>query len=164
MYYNRDHDMKHYAKLSIKTVLLYAFYLVCLFAIPTVQFLSAQITSKDITRAIIGETDITLEVVSAPADLQKGLSGRQSLPNKHGMLFLFQENDYHGIWMKGMQMSIDIIWVNEFNEIIYIERNVSPDSYPTIYRPSSRARFVVEMQSGFVDTYWLKAGDLLQIL
>ena len=164
MYYNREHGVKHYAKLSLKTFFLYLFYLICLFSVPTVQYLSAQISTKDVTRAIIGESHITVEVVSSPADLQKGLSGRQSLPKRHGMLFLFKDSAYHGIWMKDMLMSIDIVWINEFNEIVYIERNVSPNSYPNVFRPQTPARFVLELPAGFVDQHWLKAGDTLPLL
>jgi uncharacterized membrane protein (UPF0127 family) len=61
-------------------------------------------------------------------------------------------------------MSIDILWLNEFNEIIYIERNVSPDTYPTVYRPQNKALYVVELPAGFVDIHWLKAGDRLEML
>jgi uncharacterized membrane protein (UPF0127 family) len=164
LFYNRNHGVSHYVGLSFKTVVLYGFYLVCLFSIPTAQYLAAQITDRDVARAVIGETAITVEVVSSEDDMRKGLSGRDKLLNNHGMLFVFPDVAYHGIWMKDMRFSIDIIWLNEQSEIVYIERNLGPDTYPEIFRPSRQAKYVLEVNSGFVDQHFLRVGDSLEVL
>jgi hypothetical protein len=51
-------------------------------------------------------TQYTLEKVSEPADLVKGLSGRPSLDARGGMLFEFSEGTRQCIWMKDMKFNI----------------------------------------------------------
>ena len=92
-----------------------------------------------------------------------GLSGTESLGDLEGKLFLFDEARPHGIWMKDMLIPIDIIWINNDLEIIYIEKLVYPDTYPKIFAPDSNARYVLETKALFVDTYKIKVGDRLTL-
>lgn len=116
------------------------------------------------TKLIIGNHVITIEISDDDNERTKGLSGREGLDQDHGMLFVFDELDYHGIWMKDMNFPIDIIWFNENNQINYILENISPDTYPRIFKPSEKAKYVLETQSGFVKENGLKIGDELNLL
>lgn len=92
---------------------------------------------------------ITVEVVESPEDRTKGLSGRQNLADNRGMLFVFEESSQeHCIWMKDMQFSIDIVWLNEKKEVVYLRDNVSPETYPEAFCPDSPAKYVLELPAG----------------
>src|SRR5262245_36613327 len=43
---------------------------------------------------------ITVEVAREPAEQQRGLMFRKSLPSDHGMLFLFPGDEVHSFWMR----------------------------------------------------------------
>ena len=88
-----------------------------------------------------------------------GLSGRENLKEKEGMLFVFDHLDRYAFWMKDMNFPIDIIWLDENKKIIHIERDVRPESYPTTFGPDQRSLYVLEVVSGFADKYNLKIGD-----
>lgn len=77
-----------------------------------------------------------------------GLSNTTKLDEKTVMLFVFPQNDYHGIWMKDMNYSIDIVYLNEDMTVINYYDNISPITYPTVYYPEKLARYIVEMNSG----------------
>lgn len=111
----------------------------------------------------LGTTPVSVEVFDTKALRTKGLSGRASLPTNGGALFIFDESDYHGIWMKDMSLSLDIIWIDEGLEIVHIEKNVHPNTYPTIFEPDVPARFVVEIASRFTDTYSIQEGDTVTL-
>lgn len=114
--------------------------------------------------AVIGETAFIVEVSDTDKKRAKGLSGRKELEPDKGMLFIFSEEDRQGIWMKDMEINIDIVWINSHFEVVHIEKDVSPDSFPKVFRPFQLAKFVIEMNAGFVQKNNIKKGDLFTIL
>jgi uncharacterized membrane protein (UPF0127 family) len=156
---DRRHDAKHYVGLSLQTILIYMVFIGGVFSVPAAQFIAKKVSAMEVQRGVIGETSVTLDLASNDRERTRGLSGVVSMPKKHGMLFIFDENKEHGIWMKEMKFSLDIIWLNEYSEVIHIERNVSPETFPKVFGPSAPSRFVLEFNAGFVAKNSIKVGD-----
>src|SRR3989344_4302445 len=56
----------------------------------------------------------SIEIGDEEAERAQGLSGRKSLAENEGMLFVFGGKDVKpAFWMKDMLMPIDIIWIND---------------------------------------------------
>lgn len=91
----------------------------------------------------------------------KGLSDRESLGEKTGMLFTFETIEEQCFWMKDMKFSIDIIWLNEDKVITKIEKNVSPGTYPDSFC-SEQTKYVLEFKPGVADENGLKVGSTVQ--
>jgi len=115
------------------------------------------------TQFLIGDVIFDVEIVDTPEMRQQGLSGRKGLAPKTGMLFVFQEPDFHGIWMKGMQFPIDIIWLDEEFVVVDITPNVFPDSFPNIFYPRIPASYVLEVGAGVVEQEEIRIGDMLTL-
>ena len=81
----------------------------------------------------------------------QGLSGVKDLGNNEAMLFIFDEQQKHGIWMKDMLIPLDILWLSADKRVVHIEEYVTPESYPRIYYPRVPAKYVLELKSGIVD-------------
>ncbi len=111
----------------------------------------------------IRDVSIAVTVADDIPSRQQGLSHKASLPEREGMLFVFDREDSHYFWMKDMLIPIDIIWINDAMEIVHIERNIRPESFPTRYGSSRPARFVLEVNAFFVDTFSIKVGDQVSI-
>jgi uncharacterized protein len=111
----------------------------------------------------INDLAIPVTIADDPVERRQGLSNVKSLPSKEGKLFIFEKSDYYGFWMKEMLFPIDIIWIDETMKIVHIEENVLPSSYPTSYNPPVQARFVLELNAFFVDTFRLNIGDRVTI-
>jgi uncharacterized protein len=93
-----------------------------------------------------------------------GLSGVKKLRDLEGKLFIFDTDAKHGIWMKDMHFPIDILWIDKNLQVIDIEENVSPDTYPTqIFAPESDARFVLEVNAHLVSSVRINVGDRLTL-
>lgn len=107
----------------------------------------------------IGGQNLVANVANTPLERKQGLSGATFLNNKNGMLFEFEEADYHGIWMKDMTMSIDIIWIDAQDRVVSIKENVSPDTYPEVFKPDAPAKYVLETVAGYVVAHDIKLGD-----
>ncbi|TSC62145.1 MAG: hypothetical protein G01um101448_586 [Parcubacteria group bacterium Gr01-1014_48] len=89
----------------------------------------------------------------------RGLSGRKSLSANEGMWFIMESPGIHGIWMKEMYFPIDIIWLDDSHRIVTIEPLVAPASYPKVFYPTVRARYVLEVNAGFTAEHGIVAGD-----
>lgn len=103
--------------------------------------------------------EIRAEVVDTPEDRHKGLSGRESLAEGDGMLFIFEETDAHSFWMPDMRFALDIIWLDESMKVVYIKENATPESYPELFTPSTPALYVLEVSSGFSKEKGIVVGD-----
>ena len=88
----------------------------------------------------------------------KGLGGLASIPRDYGMFFVFDSPNYLNIWMKDMLFPIDILWIDEYFEIVHIEKNISPNTYPQIFTAPVKARFVLELNARMSDVYGLNVG------
>lgn len=108
---------------------------------------------------LIGSTKVKYVFADSKEERIKGLSGRQSLGANEAMLFIFSDSNYHGIWMKDMNFPLDILWLNNNKEIVHIEEGVSPDSYPETFLPDTPAKYVIEVNAGFVDSNDISLGD-----
>jgi uncharacterized membrane protein (UPF0127 family) len=103
---------------------------------------------------------VTLELASTETQRNLGLMFRPSLPDDHGMLFLFPSPDRHGIWMKNMLIPLDILWLDDRKRIIHIETNVPPCQREPclIYRSETPSLYVIELSAGTVTQAGLRQG------
>jgi uncharacterized membrane protein (UPF0127 family) len=95
-------------------------------------------------------TVLQAEVMVDDHDRAMGLMFRPSLPDDRGLLFVFEQADFHGIWMKNCRFPIDILWLDEERRVVHLEQGVPPcraDPCP-VYEPLRRARYVVELNAG----------------
>jgi uncharacterized protein len=111
----------------------------------------------------LGSTPLTVEVSDTTALEAQGLSGRDSLPPDTGMLFAFAKPDTYGFWMKDMKFSLDLIWIDPNMQIIKIDQNLAPDTYPQAFLPPAPVEYVVEVPAGFAQGHSLKVGQNLSI-
>lgn len=109
------------------------------------------------------EKVLVFEVVDTPQERSMGLSGRQDLEEGRAMLFIFDTPDMHGIWMRDMLFSIDIVWLTSTFEVVNFKESVSPETFPTVFKPTTPALYVIEAHSGFVEEQNIKIGEILDI-
>lgn len=104
-----------------------------------------------------------MDIADTPALQEQGLSGHAPLASDAGMIFIFSTPDNYGFWMKDMLFPLDIIWISSDFHIIHIEKNLSPETYPTVYYPNAPAEYVLEISGGLANENNIKIGDLVKI-
>mgnify|MGYP001460838140 CR=1 FL=1 len=109
----------------------------------------------------IAEVRVRASIAETWPERIRGLSNTPYLPMDVVKLFIFDSPGFHSIWMKDMNYPIDILWVDEGLSIIYIEEDVAPETYPSLFVPDSPAKYVIETASGFVATNQIAVGDLV---
>ncbi len=105
-----------------------------------------------------------VDVADTPELQRLGLGGRKRLGPYDGMLFVYAGKARRSFWMKGMVISIDIIWLDN-DRIIHIEHRVPPPkpgtplrALPT-YAAAGPANGVLEIAAGRAAELGLRVGD-----
>ncbi len=131
-------------------------------------FLPSCIQAEDglILVQLPGGVTIHAEIADTPKKRAEGLMYREHLAKDRGMLFTFGQAQPWTFWMKNTKIPLDIIWMNEKKQIIYIARNVpvctrTDDSCPQ-YQPNDPALYVLELGGGEADRLKLEKGTKLK--
>lgn len=109
----------------------------------------------------IGGKVVSVRVADTDASRIQGLSGTASLGANEGMLFVFDVPGRWGMWMKDMQYSLDMVWMNSDKKIVYLAQNVSPSTYPNTFLPDTDSLYVLELSSGFVAANHVEVGQIV---
>lgn len=117
--------------------------------------------SQGATSAEFGGVPLEIEYATTSSAMLRGLAGREYIPEGYGMLFVFSNDSYHGIWMKDMQVPIDIFWLDAQGHVISISPYVATSTYPDVFYPSKPARYVLETRAGFANAYGIRIGTPL---
>jgi len=114
--------------------------------------------------AKINRSVIYIDVAQTPEEKQLGLSGRESLGNNEGLLFVYDKPGQHQFWMKDMNFPIDIIWIADDYRVIDITKDLIPDTYPETFTSSKPAQYVLEVNAGYSDELDIRIGDEFEFI
>lgn len=120
-----------------------------------------QLSCKTIVITVPSTKRIIVETARTPAEHQAGLSGRNTLPEDSGMLFLFESPDIYPFWMKDTRIPLDIIWLRN-NQVVEMT-SLNPESNGTTpsHNPAALADSVLELPQGKASTYNIQLGSRL---
>jgi signal peptidase I len=112
-----------------------------------------------------GAVKFEVEIADDPEDRKLGLMYREYLPEEHGMLFIFEEEQPLSFWMKNTLIPLDMIFFNDGFEVLNIAGNVPPcESDPCLtYNSEGNARYVLEINGGLSDYLGIRKGDKFRL-
>lgn len=118
-------------------------------------------------RIYIGDQIIVADIAETVSERQRGLAGRKYLATNEGMLFVYAEEGYHSLWMKGMVIPIDVIWISG-DKIVGFNKHILPepdktDSELTIYTPPEPIDKFLELKGGRTSLLNIRVGDTIKI-
>jgi len=106
----------------------------------------------------IGTGIVEAEIAQTDEARKLGLGIYKKLEANQGMLFVFEQSDTHSIWMKDVEFPIDVIWLDKNKKVVYVEPDMQPNSYPSLFRPDEPALYVIEVPAGFAGRYNISDG------
>ena len=104
---------------------------------------------------------IRAEIADSDIERMRGLMFRKAMPEKEGMLFIFDEENLTPFWMKDTYLPLDILFINSQKEIVDIAENAQPLSEELI-PPHAPYRYALELNAGFVKKYKVERGDRIE--
>ena len=112
----------------------------------------------------VGDAVVGADIADTSLKRMKGLSGRVSLGDGEGMLFVYDKSGIYTFWMPDMNFAIDIIWISGDGKVVHIKENARPEDYPEKYTPLEYARYVLEVPSGYVKKNNIEIGSKVEII
>ncbi len=116
----------------------------------------------------INGNKLRVEIAGTQSKRNKGLSGRDSLKMDEGMLFVYSNSSSHPFWMKGMQISLDFVWINA-DKVVDIIPGVPPPNPGTkdadlpIYSTKNETDKILEVNAGIIQKLNIKVGDSVKL-
>lgn len=100
---------------------------------------------------------IEAEVAANNAARMQGLMQRKSMAAQRGMLFVFERDAQHCMWMKNTFLPLSVAFIDETGKILNIEdmQPLSEDNHCAV-KP---ARYALEMNIGWFAQRGIKRGD-----
>lgn len=107
----------------------------------------------------VGIHRIEAEVAASNAQRMRGLMQRTALPPQRGMLFVFDQEARHCMWMKNTYLPLSVAFLDASGRILNIEemQPQTEDNHCAV-KP---ARYALEMNAGWFAQRGIKAGDTI---
>jgi uncharacterized protein len=109
-----------------------------------------------------GEETVTVpvEIAETPSQREQGLMHREELPADEGMVFLFDEEQTSGFWMKNTLIPLSIAFYDTDGVIVRILDMEPCAADPcTVYEPGAPYRGALEVNAGAFRRWGVEAGD-----
>lgn len=118
--------------------------------VPALLLSYAFFESKQTPRVVIGDVSFRVEIAGTQENRVRGLSGRHNLPDGHGMLFVFENDEIRNFWMKDMEFPLDLAFFNKDKVIVDVQRNLLPCNGKDcrVYSSRAPASYVLEVNAG----------------
>ena len=102
---------------------------------------------------------IQAEVVSEPGTRAQGLMHRKSLAQNAGMLFIFDSQSVHCMWMKNTLIPLSVAFIDDRGTIVNIA-DMEPHSEAS-HCAGQPVRYALEMNRGWFAARGVKPGSRL---
>ena len=106
--------------------------------------------------------EFDVELATDDYSKERGLMYRYKLEENQGMFFVFNYMEIRTFWMKNTYISLDMIFIDEFYNIVDIHENAFPLSEETILSKVP-AKYVFEIKGGLCKRMNIQIGDKIQI-
>lgn len=141
--------------------------IILVLSILSIYFINLQKGNKNdnLNEVCFKSTCFQVEIADNSQLRQQGLMYRTQLDADKGMFFIFDEEGIYPFWMKNTLIPLDIIWINENKEVVYIENKAQPCKQDICksYNPNKEAKYVLEINAGLSDKIGLKINSKLEL-
>jgi hypothetical protein len=105
----------------------------------------------------VGPHPLKVEVAQSEPQRMQGLMFREKLGAEDGMLFIFDEPAYHGMWMKNTLIPLSVAFVDA-NGVILNILDMEPQTLDS-HMAAGPAVYAIETNKGWFERKKIKAGD-----
>ena len=104
---------------------------------------------------------IDIEIADDDYQRETGLMHRAALLDSQGMLFVFDEEDFRGFYMKNTLISLDIIYIDANGKMVSFAEQTKPMD-ESILPSQVPAMYVLEINGGLSEDWVLEVGDRIE--
>lgn len=136
---------------------------------------AAQPLASAPVRIFLSGMAFDLERAADPVSRERGLSGRDAIHARGGMLFIFPDDAPRTFWMRDCKIDIDILFVDRTGRVVAAHRmRAEPPRQPheseeqyllrlRRYPSLAPARFAIELRAGSLSQLGLSVGSQVDV-
>ena len=109
----------------------------------------------------IGDRTFDIEVAKTPQQHEIGLMKRDSMPENHGMIFVFDDEHMLEFWMKDTRIPLDIMYLDASGKVVSVA-TMRPYDLTSI-SSLVPAQYAIELNAGMVAKLGIRAGQVIDI-
>jgi uncharacterized membrane protein (UPF0127 family) len=109
----------------------------------------------------IGSKTYELEMARTSDEQETGLMKRDTMPEDHGMIFIFQADRLQQFWMKDTRIPLDIIFVDHSGRVVSVSTMQPYDLNTT--SSIEPAQYAIELNAGQAKAAGVEKGNTLKI-
>ena len=103
---------------------------------------------------VLGGSSVTAEVADDPKERAVGLMGRTQLPENHGMIFVYPDEQVRSFWMKNTPIPLSIAFMDRLGRVVHLAE-LTPNELTPV-SSEVPAMYALEMSAG-----WFKSHDVV---
>ncbi len=85
---------------------------------------------------------------------------RKQLASNAGMLLVYPKSGDHRVWMKNMQIPLQVLWIDDRFKVLHIKRLEPCQQSPCpVFSAPVPARYILELSD---DNHNIKPGDIVE--
>jgi uncharacterized membrane protein (UPF0127 family) len=108
----------------------------------------------------ISNVPVTVEIADTPQASENGLMFRDSLPEDHGMLFIFDQPKKASFWMRNTKIPLSIAYADSDGKIIEI-KSMNPLDETVVPSRSDEVAYALEVNQGWFGRHGITPGAKL---
>ncbi|WP_420587018.1 DUF192 domain-containing protein [Ruegeria sp.] len=107
------------------------------------------------------QISFNVELAISPQERARGLMFRETMPQRSGMLFVFDPPQPVAFWMKNTLIPLDIIFLDREGTVVHVHENAIPGDESLIEGGDS-IYAVLEINAGLAARYLISPGTEMQ--
>lgn len=131
----------------------YRAFIVFIFALP--------LMAMERVTLMLGDTTLEVEVARTASQRATGLMFRPVLQEGQGMLFVFDEEAHHCMWMRNTYIPLSVAFFDKNASLINIEK--MPPLSENRYCALTQARYALEVPQGWFEKQGITFGDIMKL-
>jgi len=107
------------------------------------------------------KTVVSLEVARNEPERSRGLMYRTSMPERAGMIFLFERPGVYPFWMKNTLIPLDMIFIARDLTVAGVVHDAQPGS-ERLHRGGALSLYVLEVNAGWAAEHRISRGSAVR--
>jgi uncharacterized membrane protein (UPF0127 family) len=113
---------------------------------------------------------INVEIAKSSAEKQRWLMFRQEkIPLNSAMILVYDKPDLYSIWLLNIEYNLDLIWVDESGQIVYVVKDAPPckdilDPSSCTYKNTKPAKYIIAATSGFINRHKITMESKMTVI
>lgn len=123
-----------------------------------IAFILPMITNSKVN-LWIGDGIFKASVALDEKGREKGWNDKANVESAEALIMVYPNEDKVTVSVKDMKVTVDLVWLDSNKKIVYLAKDISPDSPQMEIASEKSAKYVIELAGGMIDSKSINIGS-----